>query len=138
KEFLLQVIQDSISCSSPQKARWSGAAPQHCGYCVPCIIRRAAMNKAFREEGDSTPYLIDSFSEIAASHETGKGVQLRSFQIAINKIKEQPQRAKILIHKSGPLSGDSVYLQELSDVYLRGLLEVDDFIIKGIESERQI
>lgn len=138
KEFLLQVIQDSISCSSPQKARWSGAAPQHCGYCVPCIIRRAAMNKAFREEGDSTPYLIDSVSEIAASHEKGKGVQLRSFQIAINKIKEQPQWAKILIHKSGPLSGDSAYLQELSDVYLRGLLEVDDFIIKSTDSERQI
>lgn len=137
KEFLLQVIQDSISCSSPQKARWSGAAPQHCGYCVPCIIRRAAMNKAFREEGDSTPYLIDNVAEIAASHAKGKGVQFRSFQIAINKIKEQPQRAKILIHKSGPLSGDSAYLWELSDVYLRGLLEVDDFIIKSTESERQ-
>lgn len=138
KEFLLQVVQDSISCSSPQKARWSGAAPQHCGYCVPCIIRRAAMNKAFREEGDRTPYLIDSVSEIAASHEKGKGVQLRSFQIAINKIKEQPQRAKILIHKSGPLSRDSTYLQELSDVYLRGLLEIDDFIIKSTNSEKKI
>lgn len=137
KEFLLQVIQDSISCSSPQKARWSGATPQHCGYCVPCIIRRAAMNKAFREEGDSTPYLIDNVSEIATSHAKGKGVQLRSFQIAINKIKEQPRQAKILIHKSGPLSGDSAYLQELSDVYLRGLLEVDDFITKSTESKRQ-
>lgn len=136
KEFLLQVIQDSISCSSPQKARWSGAAPQHCGYCVPCIIRRAAMNRAFREEKDSTPYLVDSVSEIAANHAKGKGVQLRSFQIAINKIKGQPQLAKILIHKSGPLSGDSDYLQELSDVYRRGLLEVDDFIIKSSESER--
>jgi len=131
KEFLLQVIQDSISCSSPQKARWSGAAPQHCGYCVPCIIRRAAMNKAFKEKKDSTPYLVDNVSEIAANHAKGKGVQLRSFQIAINKIKRQPQLSKILIHKSGPLSGDSDYLQELSDVYRRGLLEVDDFIIKS-------
>jgi 7-cyano-7-deazaguanine synthase in queuosine biosynthesis len=135
KDFLLQVIQDSISCSSPQKARWRGAAPQHCGYCVPCIIRRAAMNKAFKEEKDSTPYLVDSVSEIAANHAKGKGVQLRSFQIAINKIKRQPQLAKILIHKSGPLSDESDYLQELSDVYRRGLLEVDDFIIKSSESE---
>jgi 7-cyano-7-deazaguanine synthase in queuosine biosynthesis len=135
KDFLLQVIQDSISCSSPQKARWSGAAPQHCGYCVPCIIRRAAMNKAFKEEKDSTPYLVDSVSEITANHAKGKGVQLRSFQIAINKIKRQPQLAKILIHKSGPLSSERDYLQELSNVYRRGLLEVDDFIIKGSESE---
>lgn len=131
KDFLLQVIQDSISCSSPQKARWSGAAPQHCGYCVPCIIRRAAINKAFHGEKDSTPYLVDSVLEIAANHAKGKGVQLRSFQIAINRIKRQPQLAKILIHKSGPLSDKSDYLLELSDVYHRGLLEVDDFIIKS-------
>ena len=134
KEFLLQVIKDSISCSSPQKARWRGSAPQHCGYCVPCIIRRAAMNKAFREENDCTPYLIDHVSEMAANHAKGKGVQLRSFQIAIKKIKEQPQLAKILIHKSGPLSGDSAYLRELSNVYRRGLLEIDDFIIKDSDS----
>jgi 7-cyano-7-deazaguanine synthase in queuosine biosynthesis len=137
KEFLLQIVQDSISCSSPQKARWSGSAPQHCGYCVPCIIRRAAMNKAFKEEKDGTPYLIDRVSEIAVKHAKGKGAQLRSFQIAIKKIKEQPQLSRILIYKSGPLSGDSAYLQELSDVYRRGLLEVDDFIIKSLESERQ-
>lgn len=136
KEFLQQVIPDSISCSSPHKARWSGSAPQHCGYCVPCLIRRAAMNKAFREEKDCTPYLIDSVSEIADNHAKGKGVQLRSFQIAIKKIKEQPQLAKILIHKSGPLPGDSAYLKELSEVYRRGLVEVDDFIIKNSESER--
>lgn len=134
KEFLLQVIQDSISCSSPQKARWRGSAPKHCGYCVPCIIRRAAMNKAFREEKDGTSYLIDSVSEIVANHAKGEGVQLRSFQIAIKKIKEQPQLAKILVYKSGPLSGDSAYLQELSDVYRRGLLEVGDFILKSSES----
>lgn len=136
KEFLLKVIQDSISCSSPQKARWVGAHPQHCGYCVPCIIRRAAMYKAFGDEGDSTPYLIDNVSEIIANHKKGSGVQLRSFQIAINKIKAQPQLANILIHKSGPLSRDKNYLQELSNIYLRGLLEVDDFITSSINRER--
>ena len=134
KAFLLQSIHDSISCSSPQKARWRGAAPQHCGYCVPCIIRRAAMNKAFKGERDSTTYLIDNVTELVSSHAEGKGVQLRSFQIAISRIKEQPQRARILIHKSGPLSGDSAYLMELSDIYLRGLLEVDDFIVENTES----
>ena len=36
--------------------------------------------------------------------------------------------AQFLIHKSGPLDNSSEYLTELSDVYLRGLLEVDSFI----------
>jgi hypothetical protein len=96
------------------------------------------MNKAFSKEKDKTPYLVSSVPEIAANHAKGKGVQLRSFQIAINKIKKKSQLAKILIHKSGPLSGDSDYLQSLSDVYLRGLLEVNDFIIKGSESENKL
>lgn len=134
KDFLLQVIQDSISCSSPQKVRWASAAPQHCGYCVPCIIRRAAMNKAFEDGNDRTSYLVDSVSEITENHAKAKGAQLRSFQIAINKIKSQPKLAKFLIHKSGPLPSESNYLQELSKVYLRGLLEIDDFIIKSSQS----
>jgi len=137
RKFLLQVIQDSISCSSPLKARWSGAAPQHCGYCVPCIIRRAAMNKAFGEQGDRTSYLISDVSEMAANHDKRNGVQLRSFQFAINKIKNQRQHAKLFIHKSGPLYGSTDYLQQLSEVYIRGLLEVDDFITRSIQRENQ-
>lgn len=135
KDFLLQVVQNSTSCSSPHKARWSGAALQHCGYCVPCIIRRAAMSMAFGEEEDITPYTVSSVSEIVANHAKGMGVQLRSFQVAINKIKKQPELAKILIHKSGPLSSDTNYLLDLSNVYKRGLLEVDAFIEKETESE---
>jgi 7-cyano-7-deazaguanine synthase in queuosine biosynthesis len=128
KEFLLQVIDESISCSSPQKARWSGYSPQHCGYCVPCIIRRAAMHKAFGGNTDTTQYLVSNLAEIVSSHAQGKGVQLRSFQIAISKIKKQPSLAKLLIHKTGNLQEDSVYLSELANTYSRGLLEVDRFI----------
>ena len=47
KALLHSIISDSISCSSPQKLRYKGAHPQHCGYCVPCIIRRAAMARAY-------------------------------------------------------------------------------------------
>ncbi len=135
KDFLLQVVQNSISCSSPHKARWSSATLQHCGYCIPCIIRRAAMNMAFGKGADNTPYTVSSISEIVDNHAKGIGEQLRSFQVAINRIKKRPQLTKILIHKSGPLSRDTNYLLALSDVYKRGLLEVDAFIEKETEVE---
>lgn len=135
KEFLLQMIPVSISCSSPQKARWSGFKPQHCGYCVPCLIRRAAMQKAFGFGIDPTTYTKSSVRQLITNHDQGEGTQLRSFQFAIKRITEQPKSAQFLIHKTGSLVGNSSYLQELAGVYQRGLLEVNDFIEKSIAQE---
>ena len=36
----------TISCSHPCHARYDGKTPpMNCGYCYPCIIRRASMNR---------------------------------------------------------------------------------------------
>lgn len=128
KNLLLNAISSSISCSSPQKMRYKSARPQHCGYCVPCIIRRAAMWYAFGINEDPTEYYVDKISRVRDNHAVNEGVQLRSFEYAINRIKEDPSLAKFFIHKSGPLCGGQEYFDELANVYRRGLLEVDSFI----------
>lgn len=129
KEFLKSVISKSFSCSSPSKVKWKKLPPpQHCGYCVPCIIRRAAMNKAFGINEDKTTYASESMEEIIKKHRDSEGIQLRSFQYAIKRIKENPSIADLLIYKTGPIKGSNEYIHELSDVYKRGLLEVDEFI----------
>ena len=51
KDVLYETMKLSFSCSSPGKARWKQLSQQHCGYCVPCLIRRAAMHKAFGDDG---------------------------------------------------------------------------------------
>ncbi|WP_415331143.1 hypothetical protein [Clostridium perfringens] len=102
--------------------------PQHCGYCVPCIIRRAAMNKAFGINGDNTTYTSSSMKELVNGHANSEGVQLRSFQYAIKRIKENPSIVDLLIYKTGPIKGSNEYINNLADVYKRGLLEVDKFI----------
>lgn len=135
KALLHNIISDSISCSSPQKLRYKGAPPQHCGYCVPCIIRRAAMARAYGIANDPTEYYYDRISTIRTNHASAEGVQLRSFEIAINRVKTTPALAQLLVHKSGPIEGDSDYLERLADVYLRGLLEVGSFIRLSLESE---
>lgn len=135
KEILFRIMEKSISCSSPVKATWKKLPPQHCGFCVPCLIRRAAMQKAFGFGKDCTEYTEKSVSTILSDHANGAGVQLRSFQMAINRIKEQPSRTKILIHKPGPLPNDSEYLERLAAVYKRGLLEVDQFIQESLKNE---
>lgn len=135
KTFLYEIMGQSASCSSPSKARWKHLPQQHCGYCVPCIIRRAAMTKAFGVDNDNTVYTTKNVSQIIKSHSQGSGVQLRSFQLAIKRIKENPANADLLVYKTGSIPGDLTYVKKLADVYRRGLLEVEDFINKSLKEE---
>lgn len=133
RDFLYDAMQVSFSCSSPGKARWRGLSPQHCGYCVPCIIRRAAMQKAFGH--DVTLYTENFIYDMQRKNSEGVGVQLRSFQYAINKIKANKQLALLYIHKPGPLPSNRNYLVELADTYVRGMLEIDSFIQEKLKEE---
>lgn len=133
KAVLFETMKLSFSCSSPGKARWRNLSPQHCGYCVPCIIRRAAMHKAFGNDG--TIYTEISIHEMQSKNSNGTGIQLRSFQYAIDKIKKDKSRALLYIHKSGPLLQEDEYLRELADTYMRGLFEVDAFIQDSLAQE---
>lgn len=111
----------SLSCASPTKGRWTGHAAEHCGFCLPCLIRRASLRGT-----DETHYTLANLS--AGELDTGKaeGQQIRSFQFAINRVRENPSLANLLIHKPGPLSEESTARQDaLADVYLRGLAELD-------------
>ena len=133
-DFLHDLIPRSLSCSSPAKARWlGGKASEHCGYCLPCLIRRAALNHAFGHEGDKTPYTLASLTAGALDTNGSKGQQVRSFQLAIKRLRDNPSLAKVMIHKPGPLP-DNLDYNELAAVYGRGMEEVGA-ILRGVRTE---
>jgi hypothetical protein len=41
--FLGKFAHETMSCSHPASGRFKGESPGHCGRCVPCVIRRAAL-----------------------------------------------------------------------------------------------
>lgn len=120
--LLAQIVPDSLSCSSPAKGRWQGHGIEHCGYCLPCLIRRASLFE--KVVPDTTHYRLDDLYSSPVNTHLADGQQIRSFQLAIHRLAENPSLSKYLIHKSGPLPFDSVNLQLLGDVYLRGMQEV--------------
>lgn len=128
KDVLYELMGISVSCSSMIKATWQRNSPQHCGFCVPCLIRRAAMQKAFGVGEDSTVYTEMSVKEAIKRHSEGIGIQLRSFQYSIQKLKQNKNLARLYIHKPGPLPKNEQYLSNLANVYYRGMMEIDDFI----------
>lgn len=130
--LLNQVVSLSMSCSSPTKSRWIGQGSQHCGYCLPCLIRRAAIKVGL--ENDPTTYTISNLQAQPLRTNQSEGQQVRSFQLAIKRLQARPNLAPILVHKPGPLI--DVYQNELSalaDVYRRGLEEVS-VILDGVRT----
>lgn len=127
--LLRQLAPLSLSCSHPTSARWHPGKKQgHCGYCLPCLIRRASLLGV-----DDTEYGIPDLAAapLVAKHAEGK--QIRSFQVAVQRLTKDPKLADILIHKPGPLSDDPAKLADLASVYRRGMSEVGA-LLKGVRT----
>jgi hypothetical protein len=137
KALLRKVAPLSLSCSSPSKSRWhkGGPAIEHCGYCLPCLIRRAALIAGLGRGADKTTYTLPDLAAKPLSTRLSEGQQVRSFQVAIARVKARPELAKILIHKPGPLSDETPQRQaDLASTYKRGLAEIDA-LIAGVKTE---
>jgi len=135
KTYLKRIAPLSLSCSSPSKGRWMRLATQHCGYCLPCLIRRSALDTGLGRGADKTTYTIANLAAQPLSTRASEGRQVRSCQLAIARVKASPELAKILIHKPGPLSDESPQRQAaLAKTYARGLREIDT-LLAGVKTE---
>jgi hypothetical protein len=126
-KLLKALIPKSMSCSSPTKGRYQGHAAEHCGYCLPCLIRRAALKGI----GDKTQYTVDDLQAQVMDTTKAQGQQIRSFQYAVARLQARPALARVLIHKPGPLYDHPERADALSEVYRRGLEEVGG-LLQGV------
>ena len=129
--FLRKVIGDSMSCSSPAKFRYKGLPAQHCGYCVPCLIRRASLCVGLQEK-DPTAYTFENLRAHTLATNKAEGKHVRAFQLMVKRIKRDPELAKILVHKPGPLIAAPEENADYADVFRRGILEVGR-LLQGVE-----
>ncbi len=126
--LLAQLLPSSLSCSSPTKGRWQGHGIEHCGYCLPCLIRRASVKAGL--PSDPTTYTLANLAARTLDTSKAEGQQARSFQYAIERLKRRPGIAALMIHKAGPLGGQSDSERAaLAEVYARGLAEVAALLV---------
>ena len=122
-DLLLATITDTMSCSSPGKGRWTGQKRGHCGHCVPCIIRRASLQDV--AGGDPTTYTLNNLRGRKLDSNKAEGEHIRSFQVAIEKLKGSLPRARVIIRKPGSLKDSEDEIDELAGVYHRGIGEIE-------------
>ena len=128
--FLKKEVSNSMSCSSPAAARYKKLSPRHCGYFVPCLIRRASLNRGLGI-ADPTLYTVPDLTAQTLFTDKAEGQDIRSFQLMAQRIEKRPGLATILVHKSGPLIDAPSEVSACADVFRRGVLEVA-VLLKGV------
>lgn len=128
QSLLQNSLADTVSCSSVTKARWNKQALGHCGYCVPCLIRRAAIAKAFGSDPTSYKGVADLTAAPLGANRA-EGEHIRSFQFMGHRLTTRPDLARTLIHKPGPLLDYSQSeIEQYAAVFRRGIDEVDTIL----------
>jgi hypothetical protein len=125
RELLEQVFGASLSCARPVVSRWQGGAAGACGYCYPCLMRRAALHAVGWDRGED--YHGDGLvtPEILAHRVRGR--DLRALLLAVKTWEESPAavEARLLLGSSPEaLAGR---FRAARDLLARGFQEIGDF-----------
>lgn len=131
---------DTMSCSRPatRNATIEGIGKRHCGRCVPCIIRRAALKKAnIPDDNNALPinkkYRTDIYREILHAstmnldNKTVKGENVVAFNYMIERNRKDPNYLTAAIRLTGPLED----IESSLKVYKEGLEEVEE-VLKNV------
>lgn len=112
-EFLQKNISNTMSCSHPDLGRYAGEIEaRHCGYCLPCVIRRSAIKNARIK--DETRYRDLDFNSLDIAK-----MNYSSYMLGLKKFDNK--NAFLNIQKAGPLNQD---LDRFTDLYIRGMNEL--------------
>jgi len=117
-------VYSTMSCSRPQAGRFhKRPVGRHCGYCVPCIIRRASLHAVGL---DSEERVINVLSPNIRANEAA-GYDKRAFLMAIARVRDMsPLQITSEVMSAGPVNTAEV--AALTGVFTRGMDEVEQFL----------
>lgn len=119
-DFLRINISETMSCSHPDVGRYiHDKNPTHCGNCLPCVIRRAAIEHALQV--DSSNYKDKDFNQPRASE------NLHSFKVGLLDYVNNPIHAELAIQISGKVVDN---IDNYCTVYENGIHELKTLLDK--------
>jgi 7-cyano-7-deazaguanine synthase in queuosine biosynthesis len=101
--LLRQLLPLTVSCAKAGWVRWKGRSPgTNCGFCYPCLIRRAALHSI--HEDDPSDYLYDAIGSHKILKADKQGSDLRSLLQAVHKYENSKRSLFFEILKTGSTS----------------------------------
>lgn len=114
QQTLQRLADSTLSCAHPETARWAKEEQTNCGYCFPCLIRRASMHHIGLDRPDVYTYdVLADNPELAQD----KGSDLRALVRSLNR---PSKRTDVL--RNGPVIAADV--AAFAGVYERGRREI--------------
>jgi 7-cyano-7-deazaguanine synthase in queuosine biosynthesis len=122
RDLLGQLFGASVSCARPVVSRWQGGPAGACGYCYPCLMRRAALHTlGWDRAGD---YRRDVLSEPETLAHRVRGRDLRALLLAVQTWEDAPAEVEArLMLGSSPEALPGRFLQARA-VLDRGFREI--------------
>lgn len=133
---------ETISCSHPMRAdKGIPGRPRNCGYCYPCLIRRASLNgiqvqeeylEKFKEEYRIGLSFIEN--ERFSNPDTGKTADLKAVLFSLYNYLKHRNR-EYYIEKLIVLGGMNLEdIEKFVDVYMKSMEELHEFIRNQAEA----
>jgi 7-cyano-7-deazaguanine synthase in queuosine biosynthesis len=97
RQLLGRLFGGTLSCARPVVSRWQGAPAGACGYCYPCLMRRAALNVLGWDRGGDYRYDVLADPKMLAHRVRGR--DLRALLLALRDWEEAPAEveARLLV-----------------------------------------
>lgn len=117
QEFLKKNLRFTMSCSHPDVGRHYGEKEtMHCGYCLPCVIRKSAIKRA-------------NLADLSRYYDS-KGELVKEAKICINSYRQGiedfcPKYAFMTIQQNGNISD---HIDDYADLYIRGMNEIKEYV----------
>ena len=124
QQLLRERFRATMSCAHPGVGRYDKkSARDHCGYCLPCLIRRASLLAAGMAQREK--YFIRDLKRNPPSPLLKRGEDIRAVRMAVARSQKlnEPQ-ALFEVLAAGPIPNPTERL-EYARVYMRGLKELD-------------
>lgn len=117
QEFMTTHLNNTMSCSHPDIGRMHSEKEScHCGYCLPCVIRQAAILRAgINDTGSYRDRLFES-------DPNAKTIR-NSYLLGLKRF--NPDVAFMTIQQNGPVDNK---IEEFASVYTRGMQELKQYM----------
>jgi 7-cyano-7-deazaguanine synthase in queuosine biosynthesis len=123
RRLLERLAPRSVSCAHPEAARWLRRQQGNCGYCYPCLIRRAALHTAGWDHGEA--YAWDALQDTKVLEGNRRiGADLRAILWATAR-----KRPALDVLRNGPVPDGEV--QAFAEVVRRGQAELLAWLTTG-------
>lgn len=136
QRLLHNLVAQTVSCAHPELGRYERTGYGNCGYCFPCLIRRASLHAVDWDDGTQYQRDICTDEEILNGR-SARGRDARAIFAALHRAGET-QPTSLIPLRAGPLPNGPA-LKDFARLHAQGLVELRTlFTAKASPSVRRI